>query len=167
MFLVLGVCRLLRTDEERANLSVGTGSLLRYLASVEPNSIFTFCLGGDSFLDLMNGKWREGPKVLELIGGRLLVLYRPVETTSLDKEGRSTSFGATASADTLQERIQSVPGARMLQLDVSDEFRNVSSTQIRNKLNEAVAELRDNPRLIDPKVLEYIQRHGLYTSFSE
>ena len=58
---------------------MGTADLLDMLIAQEPDSDFTLALGADTFLDLTDWKWRRSKDVIELVGGRILVIYRILE----------------------------------------------------------------------------------------
>jgi nicotinic acid mononucleotide adenylyltransferase len=135
--------------------SVGTGSLLEYLQTEYRNEsyIFSFCVGADSFLDLMNGKWKEGRRVLELLenGRRLLVLHRV--SNNHDDHGDPASVSPSTTEQYLKSQVDAA-GAQLIQMD---SVGSISSTQVR--------ECRDMERLstlIVPSVLEYIKRNKLY-----
>jgi len=122
---------------------------------VRDNTIFSFCLGADAFLDLMDGKWKESARVLELLDGgkRLVVLHRsssssaPESTTSSDDDDKKND-------DTVLLRRVEETGARLMRID---QLGSISSSQVRlcsdrNKLSTMVA----------PRVLEYMKANHLY-----
>lgn len=132
-----------RSEEELRKLRVGTADLLEILMEAEPTVDFAFALGGDTFMDLTNWKWRRSREVLSFLQGRFIVLFR---------KGLSSS-------EALQERIdqlnkQEDGQARLLQIPTLQE---VSSTQIR--ASNDVEELKE---LLHPEVLKYMKEHKLY-----
>ena len=64
------------------NIRVGTADLLEMLQRQQPDTDFTFCLGGDTFLDLTAWKWKRSKDVLRLLDRRLVVIYRKGLTTT-------------------------------------------------------------------------------------
>jgi nicotinic acid mononucleotide adenylyltransferase len=87
-----------RRDNDEDDMAVGTASLLRYLYHAHPTTQFSFCLGADSYQDLLQGKWREGATVLELLDNDRLVVFArggvnsqhqpPPESSSDSSSGR-------------------------------------------------------------------------------
>lgn len=136
-------------------VSVGTAVLLDFLRSIYESYEFYFCLGGDSFIDLVQGKWHHTDRILNDLllshGGdesqgpsrRLLVLYRSVQ------HGEDH--------DALIQQYAKELGVRLIQVS---HLGNVSSTQVRNCAD--AAQLQSSHQMILPQVLEYIQAHGLY-----
>ena len=55
------------------------------LINDEPDVEFTLALGADTFIDLVNGKWRRSEDVLQLVGYRIVVFRR------LSEEGSASS----------------------------------------------------------------------------
>jgi nicotinic acid mononucleotide adenylyltransferase len=49
------------------------------LTTDEPNVEFTLALGADTFVDLVNGKWRRSEDVLKLVEYRIVVFRRLIE----------------------------------------------------------------------------------------
>lgn len=134
------------------DVSVGTAVLLDFLRFSYPDYEFYFCLGGDSFLDLVHGKWHHTDRILNDLllcndnqpqKRRLLVLYRSAQ------HGEDRGHLIQEYADKL--------GVRLIHIS---HLGNVSSTQVRNCTD--VRELQSSQQLILPSVLEYIQRNGLY-----
>jgi nicotinic acid mononucleotide adenylyltransferase len=125
---------------DTAQFSVGTASLLQYLHQAYPDTQFSFCLGADSYVELLQGKWREGSAVLELLGNRLVVFSRgrPHETI--------TTTTTTATNDQYRHSFVTVP-----------ELSTISSTQVR-----ACRDPEQLRTMVAPAVLAYIQRHSLY-----
>ena len=110
-----------------------------YLAETYPHEQFTFCLGADSFLDLVAGKWKESDKVLRSCS--LLVLHR-----------------AGQAEDRLQAIVEATPGARLLHVE---SLGDMSSTKARDCRD--VAQLKE---WLEPTVVDYIVEHRLY-AFAE
>jgi nicotinic acid mononucleotide adenylyltransferase len=131
------------SQEERAQVSVGTASLLEFLHSTEPEFDFSFCLGADAFLDLTAGKWKESTRVLKLLEGRLVVLYRQ---TGASSDTERDAF--------LQERVKDTPGARLVYMD---HLNDISSSQVRACRDEG-----ELATMVVPDVLAYMKEHKLY-----
>ena len=135
--------------------AVGTAALMEYLLETEPNTIFYFCLGADAFVSLLDGKWKESKRVLDSLQGRFIVINRIEEASTNDHTS------TTAARDVLAERVASVPGAILMPVNPS--LGTVSSSQIRDCIHKNdLTSLQNNPSIILPSVLEYIQQHGLY-----
>lgn len=107
---------------------VGTIDVMRKLAADHPDVELTLLLGGDTFRDLLAGKWKESAALLANFP--ILVISRT---------GVSLPAGVAA---------LEVPG-----------LTDVSSTAVR-----ASQDLSYLHEALDPAVLDYIQRHGLYRS---
>jgi nicotinic acid mononucleotide adenylyltransferase len=60
----LFLCHNSTDNNEKEKISVGTAVLLDYLSSVHPKNEFYFCLGADSFFDLIHGKWQYSQRIL-------------------------------------------------------------------------------------------------------
>ena len=174
-------------ETERENISVGTAALLDYLSTIHEEYNFYFCLGADSFIDLVNGKWQQTDRILnELLFNsndqisdrcysnyrrRLVVLYRTQSkmlhenetlTTITTSDGgtihpRSSATRSSEYMDHLQTLVEEF-GVQLIHMDRSEE--NISSTFVRNCSD--VSRLRDNPAVILPEVLQYIQQHNIY-----
>ncbi|GAX20118.1 hypothetical protein FisN_17Lh071 [Fistulifera solaris] len=98
------------SEEEAAQVSVGTAALMEYYQSLDNSSVeYYFCLGADAFLDLLAGKWKESQRVLGLLQGRFVVFHRH-----------------SADIAMLQEKVQQMPGAQLLEVE---SLTNVSSSQ--------------------------------------
>ena len=74
------LCNARNNDDEKSSVRVGTADLLDMLLDEEPNANFSFALGADTFMDLTTFKWRRSHDVLDLVGGRLMVIYRQTES---------------------------------------------------------------------------------------
>lgn len=156
-----------------------------YLSSVYDNCDFYFCLGADSFIDLVQGKWQQTDRILnELLFNenvnnntdnstsrdhrhryrrRLVVLYRAqTKIVSDQDEATITSHltsatGSSGYLDHLQKLVDEF-GVQLIRMDRSED--NISSTFVRNCSD--VSKLRDNPAVLLPEVLQYIQHNKLY-----
>jgi nicotinic acid mononucleotide adenylyltransferase len=143
-------------------VSVGTAALLDYLHATYDYE-FYFCLGGDSFIDLVQGKWQQHDRILNDLllskeneehttQRRLLVLYRATTTTTANNETEHEK------QPLLIQQYAHELGVRLIHIH---HLGNISSTQIRNCQN--VQELQSSNQMILPQVLEYIQQHRLYS----
>jgi nicotinate-nucleotide adenylyltransferase len=118
-------------DTER-DLSLSTGSwvgtidVMRALLAKHPDVQFSLLLGGDTYRDLLAGKWKESEALVELVP--ILVISR-------------TGVSLPAGTKTLE-----APG-----------LTGVSSSAVRASQDSAYLH-----EALDPVVLDYIQRHGLY-----
>jgi nicotinic acid mononucleotide adenylyltransferase len=134
-------------EDNNDTFSVGTGALLEYLRIEYQNQpcCFSFCVGADAFLDLMNGKWNEGRRVLDLLenGKRLLVLHRA-----------SNDCDASHSTTTDLNSKVDAAGARLIQMG---SLGSISSSQVRE-----CQDLKQLSTMIVPSVLEYIKSNKLY-----
>lgn len=143
---------------------MGTADLLDMLIANEPNTDFSLALGADTFMDLTTFKWKRSRDVLDLVGRRLLVIYRLLDAGSrfcehdlrqriakVNEDQCKNSMAATAAAASVDE---SVGPARLLQIPT---LTATSSSLVRATANEAV--LND---MLVPQVLEYIKEKGLY-----
>jgi nicotinic acid mononucleotide adenylyltransferase len=104
----------------------------------EPETDFTYCLGSDAFVDLIDLKWKRSEDVLSL--GRFVVIDR---------------LGADEL--TVKERIQQQPifsNIRLLRIPALDA---VSSTMIRSCRNEETLK-----SLLAPAVFDYIKEQNMY-----
>uniref|UniRef100_A0A7S3DQZ2 Nicotinamide-nucleotide adenylyltransferase n=1 Tax=Entomoneis paludosa TaxID=265537 RepID=A0A7S3DQZ2_9STRA len=147
---------------QATDVCVGTAALMDYLHHTEPHTVFSFCLGADSFCSLLDGKWQETDRVLALMQGRFIVVNR-IYPTNHGQQNQATTDIQDQERRALQERVASVPGAILLPPNPA--LGTVSSSQVRSWLKEQGSssnELVDRPERIVPSVLEYIQQHGLY-----
>ena len=151
-----------RNDDEKSSVRVGTADLLDMLLDEEPNANFSFALGADTFMDLTTFKWRRSHDVLDLLGGRLVVIYRQTENA----ESRYCEKD-------LQERIDTVNKERHRDVRGHDEkgaasadgpamlfkpdLQAISSSLARSTTDEAQLAL-----LLEPKVLQYIKEKQFY-----
>ncbi len=118
---------------------VGTIDLLNYLRPLNNSIEYTFCLGTDTFNDLLAGKWEDNGEIIRTTN--LLVINRQgysIEKSSLsDKKANNIKF---------------------ITLPYTD---YVSSTQIKESLIHDKTFAKD--KLYGP-VFEYICNNNLYTS---
>ena len=163
------------TDEiDESNITVGTASLLDYLFfiynDVDSRPNFTFCLGSDAFFDLMNGKWKDSQRIIQMLQNRLLVLYRKDNNTNNNNNNDPTLIiNNDIMTDNNQNdnnvdndklnRIQNCinnqcPGATLLQHNHLD---NVSSTSVRQCENIDLLHT-----MISLPVLQYMKENHLY-----
>jgi nicotinic acid mononucleotide adenylyltransferase len=150
-----------RSDGEKSSVKVGTADLLDMLSGEEPGVDFSFALGADTFMDLTAFKWRRSHDVLDLLGGRLVVIYRPTErdestrycetdlqrridAVNRERRGMDAQEGCEASAD----------GPAML---LKPDLEAISSSLARSTADEAELEM-----LLEPKVVQYIKQKQFY-----
>lgn len=74
---------MIRNEEQKSKVRIGTADILTMLTTNEPNVEFTWALGADTFLDLASGKWRRTDEVFQLVGHRMVVFKRLFEGTDL------------------------------------------------------------------------------------
>jgi nicotinic acid mononucleotide adenylyltransferase len=167
-------------------ISVGTAALLDYLKIEYPTNEFYFCLGADSFFDLVDGKWQQSDRILNellynnkndnnnIIKRRIVVSYRSNtievhgnnnnDTTNLKKQ-------EPLADDTYYTKLQTVVkeyGVQLIQINYNQSNQNntknhpsnVSSTFVRTCSDISI--LQNNTYIIIPSVLDYIQQHKLY-----
>lgn len=146
----LGMCRAAFGDHPRARISDeeiqrgGTSwtvdTLARHREELGPDAELCFLLGADSLLAF--DTWREPERILEL--ARILAVARP--GFDLSKLDEIEGLDARARAE-LREGILEGKGP------------DISSTSIRASFAEGRA---PGPRALAPRVLDYIEAHGLY-----
>ncbi|KAG1704309.1 hypothetical protein DVH05_006317 [Phytophthora capsici] len=115
-------------------LRLGSIDLVHYLLNKHPDTSFTMLLGGDTYADLLAGKWKRGDELMQLV--KLLVV---------DRKGVDSPW-----------RYQQADGDRVRYMNVP-ELGDVSSTKVR-----ATTDLTELATHLDPAVLEYIVQHNLY-----
>lgn len=158
-----------RNDEQKQTVRVGTADLLTMLINEEPNIEFTLALGADTFIDLVNGKWRRSEEVLKLVEYRIVVFRRLTEedNASSSSEEIQQHDEVKKCISKLQQRVDStttpaaitvtqIPSATKSEMGVS-----VSSSAARNTTDEAL--LRE---ILSADVLGYIRERKMY-AFSD
>jgi nicotinic acid mononucleotide adenylyltransferase len=158
------------SDVDPSRVAVGTASLIDHLRGAHPDLDFHFCLGEDSFLDLVGGKWKESDRVLESLRNRLWVVQRSTSSIAIGDDGPGSDGdggikGRSSSSDgslslALRRAVESA-GARLLPVPGATA---VSSSRVR-----ACPDLDDDTRarnLVPSQVLQYMRAHRLY-SFGE
>ncbi|EGZ17146.1 hypothetical protein PHYSODRAFT_504656 [Phytophthora sojae] len=124
-------------SDNAEQLRLGSIDLVLYLRDKYRDTSFTMLLGGDTYADLLAGKWKRGDELMQLV--KLLVVDRKgVESPWRDKQEQEQE----------QERVKylHVP-----------ELSDVSSTKVR-----ATADRTELEQHLDPAVLNYIVEHKLY-----
>jgi nicotinic acid mononucleotide adenylyltransferase len=162
-------------ESEKDSISVGTAALLDYLASVYNDYEFYFCLGADSFLDLINNKWQHTDRILnellfsrtdDQVYRRIVVLFRSDPKITCDTNDlrnsnvnlqQQSSYDREQHYKAVQQFVQEY-GAQLIHMERSEE--NISSTFVRNCSD--VSKLQNNAAVILPDVLQYIVQHNLY-----
>lgn len=122
-----------RLGNKVQDVRVGTIDVVSYLRAVYPQAEFSLTLGTDTYNDLRQGKWKKGAELLKMV--KFVVIARPGQP--LDPNVQQT----------LDVQVHSVP-----------QLTEISSTRVRNSTDERF--LRE---ALNPKVLEYIKTHGLYS----
>jgi len=156
-----------RDEEQKESVRVGTADLLTMLITDEPNLEFTLALGADTFIDLVNGKWRRSEDVLKLVEYRIVVFRRLVEEDNASSEELIQHDEVKECIAKLQQRVDSttatitisvtqIPSATKSDIGVS-----VSSSAARNTTDETV--LRE---ILSADVLDYIRERKMY-AFSD
>jgi hypothetical protein len=125
-----------------AQIAVGTASLVHYLQGQHPDVEFHFCLGEDSFWDVVSGKWKESERVLDAFRNQLWVVRRIASN-----DERTTAVPGLVEAAGVGARILRVPN-----------MTSVSSSRVRACRN--VEELKT---LVAAPVLRYMEANGLYS----
>ncbi|KAG6968219.1 hypothetical protein JG688_00005922 [Phytophthora aleatoria] len=120
-------------------LRLGSIDLVHYLLDKHKDTSFTMLLGGDTYADLLAGKWKRGDELMQLV--KLLVV---------DRKGIDSPW-----------RDQHAAESRVTYINVS-ELSDVSSTMVR-----ATADRAELARRLDPAVLDYIVQHKLYAFATE
>lgn len=121
------------------DLRLGSIDLLDYLLDKHEDTNFTLLLGGDTYADLLAGKWKRGNELMQLV--KLLVV---------DRKGTDSPW-----------RDQHDTEDRVTYINVP-ELSDVSSTMVR-----ATADRAELARHLDPTVLDYIVQHKLYAFATE
>lgn len=160
----------LRNEEEKSSVRVGTADLLTMMTKDEPNVDFTLALGADTFIDLVNGKWRRSEDVLRLVDYRIVVFRRLMkendeESEQLKQQSDNDVQGCIAK---LRQRVQSTTSQlaiRVTQIpDATNLIRgvNVSSSAVRCTTDEAL--LR---QILSDDVLNFIKEKRMYAFQSQ
>jgi len=150
-----------RSGDDKVSVRVGTADLLDMLLEEELNTEFSFALGADTFMDLTTLKWKRSHDVLDLVGSRLVVIYRQVEEEQpryceqdllqrIDKVNKgsckSQSNGSDAGTNCGPAMLLNIPSLEAM-----------SSSMARTTTDEATLKI-----LLEPKVLQYIKQRQLY-----
>ena len=123
-------------QEEPLPISVGTADLLEYYQSQDQlqdtttTNEYTLCLGMDTFLDLMGGKWRRTRDILELVQGRFVVLFRQESDTTAANVKESQQL------ETARQSLEDTYGPGCCQFLHVPTLGAVSSTLVRSLSRE-------------------------------
>ncbi|CAH0490283.1 unnamed protein product [Peronospora farinosa] len=125
-------------NQSPQELRLGSIDLVQYLLDKYPDMSFTMLLGGDTYADLLAGKWKRGDELMQYV--KVLVVDRkrvesPWRVEKEKKEGQ-------------EDRVQYIH---------IPELSDVSSTIVR-----ATADQKELGLYLDPAVLDYIVQHQLY-----
>ena len=132
------------------------------LLDEEPNASFSFALGADTFMDLTTFKWRRSHDVLDLVGGRLMVIYRQTESA----ESRYCEKDLQNRIDMVnKERCHEAKGHEEGTASSADgpaillkaDLQAISSSLARSTTDEAELKM-----LLEPNVLQYIKEKRFY-----
>ncbi|RLN88406.1 hypothetical protein BBJ28_00004303 [Nothophytophthora sp. Chile5] len=131
------------SSDQPHELRLGSIDLVLFLLERHPNTNFTMVLGGDTYVDLLAGRWKRGEELMRLV--KLLV----VDRKGVDSPWRQTEEQVAASAACV--RYVHVP-----------ELSEVSSTMMRASPDRELL-----ARHLDAEVVDYIVEHQLYAFASE
>ncbi|GMF29697.1 unnamed protein product [Phytophthora fragariaefolia] len=121
-------------------LRLGSFDLVQFLRRRYRDASFSLLLGGDTYADLLAGKWKRGDELMQLV--KLLVV---------DRKGVESPWRARE-----QQRND-----RVTYLHVP-ELSDVSSTKVR-----ATADRAELEQHVDAAVLDYMAEHKLYAFAAE
>jgi nicotinate (nicotinamide) nucleotide adenylyltransferase len=121
-------------SEDPEKLRLGSIDLVHFLLDKYRDTSFTMLLGGDTFADLLAGKWKRGDELMQLV--KLLVV---------DRKGVDSPW-----------RAQQNQSDRVKYLRVP-ELSDVSSTMVRSS-----ADRNELQKHVHPAVLQYMEQHKLY-----
>lgn len=144
-------------ENNQGERRVGTADLLDFIKINDKNCgavvEYTLALGSDTFIDLMDLKWKRSKDVIDHVEGRFLVICRP--SKQLEKQELHHKL-LNRNIDLLNENFsnRNEPPAKILHIP---ELLCVSSTDARVSNNEAVLN-----QIIEPAILLYIKRKKLY-----
>ena len=126
------------TTKRPQELRLGSIDLVHYLLDKYPDMNFTMLLGGDTYADLLAGKWKRGDELMKL-----------VKVVVVDRQGVESPWRAEKEKKEGQEdRVQYIH---------VPELSDVSSTIVR-----ATTDRKELALYLDPAVLDYIVQHQLY-----
>lgn len=151
----VNVLELLRDDEQKASIRIGTADILDMLICNEPDADFTLALGADTFIDLASGKWRRTEDVFKLVGYRMVVFNRLPEDDGVqnsDDAGKDELLQQSVAKWQLINSTQS--SIRIIQIPT---LSNVSSSVVRKTTDETA--LRE---MLSSEVLGYIKQNRMY-----
>lgn len=83
---------------------MGTASLLEYLEFAFPDIEFSFCLGADSYKDLIQGKWKESQRVVDSFGDRLVVFARGTAPVTVNPRHTIVTVDSLSTVSSTQVR---------------------------------------------------------------
>ena len=159
----------LRNEEEKSTVRVGTADLLTTMTTDEPNVDFTLALGADTFIDLVNGKWRRSEDVLRLVDYRIVVFRRLMKEDDDESEQlkQQSDNDVQECIAKLRQRVQSTKSQlaiRVTQIPTATNLMrgvSVSSSAARCTTDEVL--LR---QILSDDVLNFIKEKRMY-AFSE
>ena len=153
--------RFSRSGDDKVSVRVGTADLLDMLLEEEPTTEFSFALGADTFMDLTTLKWKRSKDVMDLVGSRLMVIYRQVEEEhsrfcELDLLHRIDEVNKEACKSQSNGSDAGTNGGPAMLLNIPS-LEAISSSMARTTTDEATLKI-----LLEPKVLQYIKQRQLY-----
>ncbi len=131
---------------------VGSVDILENLTQLFPENTFHMILGTDTFNDLVLGKWKNGPRLAELVSS-FFVIQRgdaEIDVTSPSIAPFMTLFSKLVQGNSQKAIFIRIPG-----------ITDVSSTWLRTNRPWLSGEACDQLS-IHPDVAQYIRDNGLY-----
>ncbi|KNC82773.1 hypothetical protein SARC_04949 [Sphaeroforma arctica JP610] len=124
-----------------SKVRVGTFQIVEYLKEKHPDTHFCFVMGGDTFNDLLDGKWTNTEELRAAVG----IVHIP-------------RIGYEVPAEALGTLLPP-PVGTATSVDIPS-MTDVSSTKIRNLA--AKGDYEGVEKLVDPRVAEYMRENKLY-----
>lgn len=158
-----------RNEEEKSSVRVGTADLLAMMTTDEPNVDFTLALGADTFIDLVNGKWRRSEDVLRLVDYRIVVFRRLMEEDDEESEQlkQQSDNDVQECIAKLRQRVQSTTSQLAITvtqiLAATNSIRGVSVSSSAARCTTDEALLR---QILSDDVLKFIKERRMY-AFAE
>lgn len=135
----------------------------------EPNVDFTLALGADTFIDLVNGKWRRSEDVLRLVDYRIVVFRRLMEEDDEESEQlkQQSDNDVQECIAKLRQRVQSTTSQLAITVTqipaATNSIRGVSVSSSAARCTTDEALLR---QILSDDVLKFIKERRMY-AFAE